>query len=808
MKVIEYAHCKDHLLLRCTKGNVKIIPYTDSIIRIRYTLADNFTAKESLMIEQDAQQEVAFSISETSNDLLFATNNVSIRIDKSTAAFTYMDASGQVLVKEPKRGGKTLVPVEVAKSVFDDDTEIESTQNADGARVRAVPTTQVIDRKAYQTKLALEFADDEALYGLGSHEEGVFNLRGTHQYLYQQNMKAVVPVLVSTKGYGLLFDSYSLMKFHDDIHGSYIWTDVDSEMDYYFIYGPEFDQIVSGYRHLTGQVPLLPKWAFGYVQSKERYKTQEELISIVKEYRRRQIPLDVIILDWMSWEGDLWGQKSFDPERFPNPTQMTQEIHDLHAKLMVSIWPIMTNNGPNHIEMKNKGFLLGNQATYDAFREEARDLYWQQTNEGLFSHGVDGWWCDCTEPFEADWQGEIKPEPEERLRINTEESKKYLDPGYINAYSLLHSKGIYEGQRQTTDEKRVINLTRSAFAGQQKYATITWSGDISANWETYRKQIAAGLNFCATGNPYWTLDIGGFFVAKKDQWFWDGDYDEGYHDLGYRELYVRWLQYGTFLPMFRSHGTDTPREVWRFGEPGTVFYDTIVKYIKLRYRLLPYIYSIVGWITHHGYTMMRALPFDFRHDPKVYDIDDQFMFGPAFLVNPVTTPMYYDRESVKLEGVPKTRSVYLPAGVDWYDFWTEQRFNGGQRIEAKADLATMPLYIRAGSIIPIGPSIQYTSQTSTEPLEIKIYPGEDGEFLFYDDEGDNYNYEQGQYATILFRWYDKDKRLVIEERQGSYPGMQENLDLLVTIVQPNEHGEFSNWQKQIVYSGQQTIIQF
>lgn len=329
MKVIEYTHCKDHLLLRCTKGNVKIIPYTDSIIRIRYTLADNFTAKESLMIEQDAQQEVAFSISETSNDLLFATNNVGIRIDKSTAAFTYMDASGQVLVKEPKRGGKTLVPVEVAKSVFDDDTEIESTQNADGARVRAVPTTQVIDRKAYQTKLALEFADDEALYGLGSHEEGVFNLRGTHQYLYQQNMKAVVPVLVSTKGYGLLFDSYSLMKFHDDIHGSYIWTDVDSEMDYYFIYGPEFDQIVSGYRHLTGQVPLLPKWAFGYVQSKERYKTQEELISIVKEYRRRQIPLDVIILDWMSWEGDLWGQKSFDPERFPNPTQMTQEIHDL-----------------------------------------------------------------------------------------------------------------------------------------------------------------------------------------------------------------------------------------------------------------------------------------------------------------------------------------------------------------------------------------------------------------------------------------------------------------------------------------------
>lgn len=808
VEIKEYKKYQDHLLLKCTDGMMKLIPYTDSIIRIRYTLNDEFALKNSLMIESDAQKSAEFSVKETSSDIVFSTKNVAIRINKTTASFTYLDSSGEILVREPQKGGKILVPTEVVKSVFDEKTEIESLKSADGVRASAEPIKQVIDRKAFQTKLELEFSEDEALYGLGSHEEGVLNLRGTHQYLYQQNMKAVVPVIVSTKGYGLLFDSYSLMKFHDDIHGSYIWTEVDAEMDYYFIYGPEFDQIVEGYRHLTGSVPLLPKWSFGYVQSKERYKTQEELIAVVKEYRKRQIPLDVIILDWMSWEGNFWGQKSLDPERFPDPTQMMRDIHDLNAKLMVSIWPIMTNDGPNHLEMKEKGYLLGNQSTYDAFRQEARELYWKQAEEGLFTHGIDGWWCDCTEPFEADWEGKIKPEPETRLHINTEESKKYIDPEYINAYSLLHSKGIYEEQRGTTEDKRVINLTRSAYAGQQKYGTITWSGDISANWETYRNQIAAGLNFCATGNPYWTLDIGGFFVSKKDQWFWDGDYEEGCNDLGYRELYVRWLQYATFLPMFRSHGTDTPREVWRFGESGTAFYDTIVKYIKLRYRLLPYIYSIAGWITHRNYTMMRGLAFDFRNDPNVYDIKDQYMFGPALLVNPVTKPMYYDKESTKIEDVPKVRSVYLPSGTYWYCFWTGKRLKGGQTIEAIADLETMPLYVRAGSIIPFGPSIQYTSEKTKDPLEIKIYTGEDGEFLLYDDEGDNYNYEKGKHAMILFQWDDKRRCLTIGKRKGFYPGIQNQLNLCITVIGSDDNGKSLMTQKQLTYDGQERVVKF
>ncbi|MCM3440292.1 glycoside hydrolase family 31 protein [Metabacillus halosaccharovorans] len=805
MQVVNYKCNVDHLLIESTNGRIKITPYTNSIIRIRYTVEKEIAIKESLIVEKNAQEPVLFSVQETENVVKFSTSDVHIEINKQTCAFTYTDSSGQVLTKEPERGGKTLDPIEVVKSVFDENTEIQNSQNVDGARAKALPEKHIIDRTAYHTKLEFEWADDEAIYGLGSHEEGILNLRGTYQYLYQQNMKAVVPVLVSTKGYGILVDSYSLMTFHDDIHGSYIWTDIDSEMDFYFIYGPQFDEIVKGYRHLTGKAPLLPKWAFGYVQSKERYKSQEELISTIKEFRKREIPLDTIVLDWMSWTGELWGQKSFDPERFPNPTKMMDDIHELNAKLMVSIWPIMNNDGPNHVEMKQKGYLLGNQATYDAFRQEARDLYWKQANDGLFSHGIDAWWCDCTEPFEADWGGQVKPEPEERLRINTEESKKYLDPGFINAYSLLHSKGIYEGQRSTTETKRVVNLTRSAFAGQHKYGTITWSGDIAANWETMRNQIADGLNFCVTGNPYWTVDIGAFFVAKKDQWFWNGDFQEGCEDLGYRELYVRWLQYGAFLPMFRSHGTDTPREVWRFGEPGTVFYDTIVKFIKLRYRLLPYIYSIAGWVTHQDYTMMRTLAFDFIHDQKTYDIKDQYMFGPAFLVNPVTDPMYYESGSIKIENATMKRHIYLPSGTDWYDFWTDQRMSGGQQIEASAELETMPLYVRAGSIVPMGPNIQYSSEELTEPLELKVYKGQDGSFVLYEDEGDNYSYEQGEFSTIPIRWEEDENRLVIEKRCGSFQGMKSSRELLFTLV--NSSGPTYTQQK-VVYDGEPMFIHF
>jgi len=795
-----YSRLPDSVLIETAEGLIKLTPSSAGIIRVRYTLGRTFSAQASLMIVAQALAPVEFTVSETEDCLSVSTAALSIQINKQTAAFTYLDSSGALLTKEPDKGGKTLVPVDVVTSVFDQAAVVQIEQGADGLRALGASGTQVVDRQAYHTKLAFEWAEGEALYGLGSHEEGMLNLRGQHQYLYQQNMKAVVPVLVSTRGYGIVLDSYSLITFHDDAFGSYLWTDVDDELDYYFVYGPSFDQIVSTIRSLTGQAPMLPKWAFGYVQSKERYKTQAELIEIVRQYRERGLPLDCIVLDWQSWTGELWGQKSLDSERFPDPDALLDELHELHARLMVSIWPIMRAGGENWQEMRAHGYLLGNQATYDAFREEARALYWNQANAGLFAHGIDAWWCDCTEPFEADWAGAVKPEPEERMRINTEAAKRYLDPEYINAYSLLHSKGIYEGQRGTTSSKRVVNLTRSAYAGQHRYATITWSGDIVANWETLHRQIPAGLNFCLTGSPYWTVDIGGFFVRRRPElWFWNGDYDLGIDDLGYRELYVRWFQYAAFLPMFRAHGTDTPRELWRFGQPGDVIYDTLVKFLRLRYRLMPYIYSLAGMVTHADYTMLRALPFDFRHDTNTYAIADQFMFGPALLVNPVTRPMYYGVGSRELEGVSKTRPVYLPTGSDWYDFWTLQRHAGGQTLIADAALSTMPLYVRAGSIIPLGPDVQYTDERPDAPIELRIFPGQDGSFTLYEDEGENYNYEHGAFATTVIRWDDTRRQLVLEPQAGSYPGMSETRTFqLVLADQPGT--------RTSIYDGARMVI--
>jgi alpha-D-xyloside xylohydrolase len=783
-------------------GFLELTPYSESVVRVRFAPTPEREAKQSLMIVGAPDPKLKAKVSETAAAFTLSTASLSVRVDKKTGALTYLDSAGRLLTKEPDRGGKTLVPIDVLKTVFDTSAEAQIRNDVDGLRASTAPVRQVVDRRAFHTRLEFEWLPGEALYGLGSHEEGMLNLRGQHQYLYQQNMKAVVPVLVSSRGYGLLRDSYSAMSFHDDAFGSYLWTDVDDDLDFYFIYGPEFDQIVHGVRQLTGKAPMLPRWAFGYIQSKECYTSQTELLSVAREYRERGLPLDCIVQDWKSWTGDLWGQKTFDPARYPDPTNMMTELHRLNTRLMISIWPIMKSGGDNWREMREQGCLLDNQATYDAFQEKARALYWKQANEGLFRHGIDAWWCDCTEPFEADWNGAAKLEPEERMRLNTDEAKKYLDPAFINAYSLLHSEGIYEGQRQTNPDKRVVNLTRSSYAGQQRYATITWSGDVSATWVTLRRQIADGLNFCVTGMPYWTSDIGAFFVRNDPKlWFWSGDFDDGVDDMGYRELYVRWFQYGAFLPMFRAHGTDTPREVWRFGSPGEPMYEALVKVLRLRYRLLPYLYSLAGMTTHDDYTIMRALPFDFRSDPASHEVADQYMFGPALLVCPVTTPMYFGPGSTALEGTSKTRSVYLPAGSRWYDFWTGKQVMGGQTIIADAPLETLPLYVRAGSIVPLGPDIQHTAEGVDAPLDLHVYPGQDGHFTLYEDEGDNYNYERGLFARIPLDWDDTSHTLTIGARQGSYPGIAVSRQFRVIIA-----GENSRPAETVVYSGQEMRV--
>lgn len=812
MLILNYKIQPDGLLLETEQGRLQLNVYSPRAIRIRYSQRQEFSERSSLMVIAQPDAHVPFHVQEITGCLLFSTSNVRIEIDPQTFAFTYRDAANCLLTKEPARGGKTLEPTDVIVSDFSQALLSEDLEKADGLRMRVDNVQKVVARQAYHTKLEFEWAEREALYGLGSHEEGLLNLRGQHQYLYQQNMHVVIPLLVSSRGYGILWDSYSMMKFHDDESGSFLWTDVDDELDYYFLYGPELDEIVHQYRHLTGQATMLPKWAFGYLQSKERYKTQDELLEVVREYRARGLPLDGIVQDWKHWAGNLWGQKSFDAERYPNPRQMVHDLHELHAKLMISIWPTLRRGGSDWTEMHQQGFLLGDQATYDAFNPAARALYWKQANEGLFSSGLDAWWCDCTEPFQADWKGAVKPAPQEQMRIDTEEAKTYLDPEYINAYSLLHSEGIYHGQRTVTQGKRVVNLTRSAYAGQQRYGTITWSGDIAASWDTLSRQIPAGLNFSIAGMPYWTLDVGAFFVKNKpEQWFWNGDFDNGIEDLGYRELYVRWFQYAAFLPMFRAHGTDTPREIWRFGNPGESVYDTLVKYLCLRYRLIPYIYSLAGQVTQNDYTMMRALPFDFRDDAQTYDIQDEYMFGPALLVCPVTTPMYYTANSVPITGVEKTRAVYLPSGSDWYDFWTGECYTGGQSIMANAPLETMPLFVRAGSILPIGPDVQYCDEKPDAPIELWVYPGRDGHFTLYQDEGDNYNYEQGQFATIPIIWDDSARQLILDSRKGSYLGI--HVSQVFHIVIASEKGfdplaaETAD-ARTVRYEGQEIVLDF
>ncbi|MCX6872881.1 MAG: glycoside hydrolase family 31 protein [Verrucomicrobia bacterium] len=808
------------LVLSAGSRRLRIAFVTATIVRLTLTDGQPFQTKPSLIIEPQ-QSMAAFELQETEDEYIISTGALKLVVCKQSAAIRYYDRQDKLLTREPAGGGKWLTAKEVIKNVYGKDANVAANRSVDGVRASATTYERVFDRTAFEAKLEFVFGGHEALFGLGSHEEGYGNLRGKSRELYQHNLKAVVPYFVSTKGYGVLLDCGSLMTFHDDAHGSYLWADVVDELDYYFIHGQTFDEVTRGYHLLTGKAPLPPKWAFGYMQSKERYVNAVEMIGVVREYRRRGIPLDLIVLDWKSWpNGDGWGQKSFDPVRFPDPQAFTDELHQLGARLMVSIWPIMTGDGPDQRELLERGLMLGNQATYDAFQEDARRCYWEQANRGLFAAGVDAWWCDCTEPFEADWQGAVKPEPQQRLEINTQAAKQYLDPGYINAYSLLHSQGIYEGQRGTQSGKRVVNLTRSSYAGQHRYGTITWSGDVCATWETLRRSIPEGLNFCAAGEPYWTVDIGGFFIRNDPaQWFWRGDYDAGCRgladaeafapdrqdtgctDLGYWELYTRWLQYGVFLPIMRSHGTDAPREIWRFGEAGTPFYDTIAKYIRLRYRLIPYIYSLAAQVTLNSYTMMRALALEFPQDAATHELTDQYLFGSALMVCPVTRPMYYQRNSAALDDVPKCREVYLPAGRGWYDFWTEQTYPGGQTITAAAPLETIPIFVPMGSILPMSPVMQHVDEMPDAPYEIRIYRGAGGVFCLYEDAGDDYDCEQGCFSIVTLTWDDARGELRLSARAGTFAALQAAREYQLVFISP--HGRETT---SLLYTGQEILI--
>jgi alpha-D-xyloside xylohydrolase len=542
-------------------------------------------------------------------------------------------------------------------------------------------------------------------------------------------------------------------------------------LDYTVFAGPEADTIISAFRNLSGKVPMLPEHAFGFWQCKERYSSSTELINAVTEFRKRKIPLDIIVQDWQYWGKYGWGAMKFDENFYPNPKGMIDSLHQLNARFSISVWERVNKNADIGKAYQAANLYLPNEDVVDMLHPQVRKKHWENMDKGIFQKGVDGWWMDAVEPENDKMHG----------------AKCYLGQGdyYRNTYPLFVSQAVYEGQRQTTSLKRVNNLTRCAFAGQQRYGTIVWSGDVGSTWDAFRRQINAGLGFCITGQPFFTTDIGGFFRPKTTQ----------YTDTAYHELLIRWFQYGTFNAIQRIHGYKTNTELWLFGD--TVL-QNCKEMIDLRYRLIPYIYSTSWQVSKNNASMMKPLVMDFRSDTNVYNKNMQFKFGASFLVAPVVSPK------------TNTLPVYLPKSTHWFDFYSGKTYQGGQTIIADAPLNKIPLFVKAGSIVPIGKSMQYVGEKQHDTLEIRIYTGANGKFTLYEDEGDNYNYEQGKYATIGFKWNELLKKLTVGNREGSFEGMLQKRVLNIVLVNKTNGigANFSKGGKLVSYTGKSVDINF
>jgi alpha-D-xyloside xylohydrolase len=917
----------DGILLKLKKEReteaslMKIQVCAENIIRIIAAPGNSFSSRQSLMVDKNVWEPVPWSIKEEGSHIVLSTAKVTVRVQRDKGAVSFYDAEGRLILQEKMGGGKIITPAEV------------------------------MGEHTYHIQQLFNSPEDEAFYGLGQHQNNIMNYKGHDVDLWQHNIVAVVPFLVSSRNYGILWDNNSRTKFGDirdyqtlkslilydregrkggitaeyyqtpdfqsllasrierniehefiDDYGTFpegfdlnrgsvrwsgeietreagvhkfrlyssgytkmwlngklvvdswrqgwlpwthlmhlqmeagkrysvriewaprsaqafigfkhlgpekkenkntlsLWSEAADQIDYYFVYGEHLDQVIGGYREITGKAPMMPKWAMGLWQCRERYRSQEELISVVKEFRRRQIPLDCIVQDWLYWEEDKWGSHDFDPARFPDPEGMVRELHnDLHSRIMISVWPKFYVGTKHYKQFSNMGWLYrrniekkqkdwvgrGYLSTfYDPYSQGARDLFWKQIDEKLFRKGFDAWWLDATEP---DIQSNLS-ERERRLRMHP--TAMGTAARYLNTYSLMNAKGIYEGQRKNSPNQRVFILTRSAFAGQQRYAAATWSGDIAARWYDLKAQIPAGLNFCLSGIPFWTTDVGGFAVESRYEHATGPDLDE------WRELVTRWFQFSTFCPLLRVHGQYPYREMFHVAPDDHPAYKTMVAYDKLRYRLMPYIYSLAGMVIHNDYTIMRALVLDFGRDEKVLNISDQYMFGPALLVNPVTE--YKARE----------RQVYLPAGTGWYDIKSGRYFKGGRTIQADAPYTDIPIFVREGSIIPFGPAIQYTTEKPADPIRLFVYTGKDGAFTLYEDEDVNYNYEKGAYSMIPLEYNEESRSLTIGSRQGEFPGMlKERSFEIVWISKESPAGfDLDGAPAQVVrYDGNELVV--
>ncbi len=626
-------------------------------------------------------------------------------------------------------------------------------------------------------------------------------------YKFSVNLEAgkAVPVRVEWKPDGGI--SYIGLKFlsplpADEQNQMALWSEMGQELDYYFVYGETMDKIISGYRTITGKAPIMPQWAMGFWQSRERYKTQDELVGTYAEFRKRHIPIDNIVMDWFYWEEDQWGSHEFDKTRFSDPKKMLDDVHAMNGHLMISVWPKFYLNTEHYKELDQNGWMYQQAikdsirdwvgrghigSFYDAYSDGARKLFWKQMNDHLFPLGIDAWWMDASEP---DIQSNASMEYRKKL---TGPTALGSSTEFFNTYALMNAKAIYEGQREVAPNQRVFLLTRSGFCGLQKYSTATWSGDIGTRWEDLKAQISAGLNFSISGIPYWTMDIGGFCVEHRYE-----QAKEGSNDLNeWRELNTRWYQFGTFAPLYRAHGQFPYREVFNIAPENHPAYKSILYYNKLRYQLMPYIYSLAGKVHFDDYTIMRPMVMDFAADANVININTQYMFGPALMVCPVYAYKMRQRE------------VYFPQGNGWYDLYSGKFIDGGQQLMVDAPYEVMPMYIKAGSIIPVGPEIEYVGQKPDAPVNLYVYAGGDAEFTLYEDEGVNYNYEKGAYSKIKMIYDEAAKQLTIENREGEFNGMVKDRVFNVIYIAKDKPAALKADQKStttVKYNGEKVEI--
>jgi alpha-D-xyloside xylohydrolase len=757
---------------------IEIQFYSSSEVRVLKWPERNTFTKQSLSVIKNPQK-TAFKIKQQGDELSMKSENLQVLLNLKNGKILFTNLKNESLLKEKEEGAE-----------FTD-------FNDAGVKTYSVYQSFVLDK-------------NEAIYGLGQQQQGKMVKRNLKLNMIQGNTDDYIPFFMSVKGYGLFWDNYSPTLFEDSPEETSFKSDVGDCIDYYFMYAGSADGVIACMRDLTGQVPLFPLWTYGYWQSKERYKSQDELVKVVKKYRELEVPLDGIIQDWQYWGNNyLWNAMEFLNPGFFDPQKMVNDVHKLNAHLMISIWNSFGPETKQYKELDKIGALMdfrtwpesGSEIwpprmdypsgvrVYDPYNPEAREIYWKYLNKGIFSLGMDGWWMDSSEPDHLDF----KP--------SDFDNKTYLGSfrKVRNAFPLMTVGGVYEHQRSVTSGKRVFILTRSAFAGQQRYGANTWSGDIVASWNALRNQISAGLNFSLSNIPYWNSDIGGFFL-------WN--YKNKLEDAEYRELYARWIQFGAFCPMMRSHGTDAPREIYQFGKEGDKIYDAIEKYINLRYRLLPYIYSASWDVTANQSSMMRALVMDFDKDKQALDINDEYLFGKSILVCPVTDAMY-SKDMKEDFGTVKARELYLPNGAEWFDFWTGEKLKGGQTIKKETPIDILPLYVKAGSILPFGPKVQYATEKKWDNIEIRIYEGINGEFTLYEDENDNYNYEKGIYSTISFVWNDMKKTLTIADRKGSFPGMPYERNFNIVLVDKNKGTGMDiieKYDRVVTYMGKKVVV--